>query len=123
MKRSKQNRMPKVKKRSSFPIVFSLLLVLALLIGALDAAVYIRFYRSGWYKNKKNPAVMVDMTEPSDDEEIGRLYYAPLEKEHIVETNETTGSGYIDNEVLIVAADGVSREQIAELAVKYFILE
>ena len=119
MKRSKQNRMPKVKKRSSFPIVFSLLLVLALLIGALDAAVYIRFYRSGWYKNKKNPAVMVDMTEPSDDEEIGRLYYAPLEKEHIVETNETTGSGYIDNEVLIVAADGVSREQVAELAASY----
>ena len=107
------------KKRSFFGVVIALLLVIAVLLAAIDVTIYLRYYRSGWYKNKKNPAVMTDMTDPEDNAEFGRIYYSPVEEEHLVETDEITGTGYTDNEVLIVAADGVSRDQIEELASSY----
>ena len=65
----------------------------------------------------------IDMTDPDGNTNYGRIYYSPIDEEHIVEYEQDSGCGYIDNEVLVVANDGVSREQIAELAVKYFILE
>lgn len=107
------------KKRSFFGVVFALLSVIAVLLAAVDTTMYLRFYRSGWYKNRKNHAEMTDMTDPEQNTEFGRLYYSPIEEEHIVETDDITGAGYSDNEVLIVAADGVSRDQIAELAASY----
>ncbi|MCR5707138.1 MAG: S8 family serine peptidase [Ruminococcus sp.] len=103
------------KKRSHFLPVFSLLIVIALILGSLDVFLFAKYKdRSG-----KQKAEIVDMTDPNGNTDYGRLYYAPIDEEHIVTVDEEGGAGYIDNEVLVVANDGVSREQIAELAAKY----
>ena len=111
--------MKRKKRKSLFSVAFTLILVLTVLLGTLDVVVYNRFYKSGWYKNKKNPAEMVDVTDPEANTDFGRLYYSPVNEEHITEYPDSNGEGYIDNEVLIVAADGVTHEQVAELAASY----
>ena len=107
------------KRRSTFSVFFALFTVVAILLGMIDALIYIRYYRSGWYKSRLTPAEKIDMTVAEDKAEYGRLYYAPAEDEHIIEAEEEEWAGYIDNEVLIVACDGVAREQIDELAASY----
>lgn len=111
--------MKQKKKKSLFPLVFSILTALALLIGSLDVFAYLKYYRSGKFKSMMHPAEKIDMTDPDGNTDYGRIYYSPIDEEHIVEYEQDSGCGYIDNEVLVVANDGVSREQIAELADKY----
>ncbi len=111
--------MKQKKKKSLFPLVFSILTALALLIGLLDVFAYLKYYRSGKFKSMMHPAEKIDMTDPDGNTNYGRIYYSPIDEEHIVEYEQDSGCGYIDNEVLVVANDGVSREQIAELAAKY----
>ena len=107
------------KKKSLFPLVFAILTVFALLIGTLDVFVYVKYIKDGKYKNRTHPAEKIDMTDPDGNTDYGKIYYSPIDVEHVVEYEEDSGFGYIDNEVLVVANDGVTREQIAELAVKY----
>ena len=107
------------KRKSLFPLVFAVLTALALLIGSLDAFVYVKYYRSGKLKSMMSTAEKLDYTDPDGNTEYGRLYCSPIDEEHIVTENGENSAGYIDNEVLIVAADGVTREQIAELASSY----
>ncbi|MDO4862676.1 MAG: S8 family serine peptidase [Ruminococcus sp.] len=107
------------KKKSLFPLVFAVLTAFALLIGTLDVFVYAKYIRGGRLNKLRHPTEKVDMTDPDGNTDYGRIYYAPIDEEHVVEYEEDSGCGYIDNEVLVVAGDGVSREQIAELAAKY----
>ena len=111
--------MRKRKQKSTFGLFFSLLLVLAILLGTFDTLAYRKFYRSGWYKNRNNPAELIDVTDPESNSDYGRLYYSPIEEEHVVEYPDTPGNGYVDNEILIVAADGVTHDQVDELASSY----
>ena len=107
------------RKKSLFPLVFAVLTAFALLIGTLDVFVYAKYIRGGRLYKLRHPAEKVDMTDPDGNTDYGRIYYSPVDEEHIVEYEDASGCGYIDNEVLVVANDGVSREQIAELAAKY----
>ena len=52
-----------------------------------------------------------------DDNNVGEIYYSPTEKEHIIE--EENGVLYADNELVVVAEDGVTKDQIIELASEY----
>lgn len=58
---------------------------------------------------------VVDMNDPTPGD-YGKLYYAPIDEKHITEEDS---SRFIDNEVLIVVKDGVSENQVRDLAVKY----
>ena len=107
------------RKKSLFPLVFAVLTAFALLIGTLDVFVYAKYIRGGRLYKLRHPAEKVDMTDPDGNTDYGRIYYSPVDEEHIVEYEDASGCDYIDNEVLVVANDGVSREQIAELAAKY----
>ena len=65
--------------------------------------------------NADAPTEIIDMNDPGNDE-YGKLYYAPVDEAHIA------GDDYIkysDNEILIVVNDGVTEEQVRDLAVKY----
>ena len=95
--------MKQKKKKSLFPLVFSILTALALLIGSLDVFAYLKYYRSGKFKSMMHPVEKVDMTDPDGNTNYGRIYYSPIDEEHIVEYEQDSGCGYIDNEVLVVA--------------------
>ncbi len=66
-------------------------------------------------KDGDTETVVVDMTDPKNDE-YGKLYYAPVDEAHIAGDDYVR---YIDNEILIVVKDGVTEEQVRELAEKY----
>ncbi|MBP5363224.1 MAG: S8 family serine peptidase [Ruminococcus sp.] len=104
------------KEKSLYPLVFSILTAIALLIGTLDGIMYSKYYKGGRYKKMLHPTPRVDMTDPNGNTDFGKIYYAPIAEEHIVIDEERSTSGYIDNEVLIVVNDGVSRDQVVELA-------
>ncbi len=61
-----------------------------------------------WKLNKKNEI---------DYENVGEIYYKETPAEHIAETN--FGIMYADNELLVVAKDGVKKSKIEKLAKKY----
>lgn len=105
------------KKSSIFPLVFSILTVIAILLGSIDWFVYAKYYRSGKFYKMRHPAEKLDMTDPDESTDFGRIYYSPIDEEHMVE--EEHGFGYIDNEICIVSAEGATREEIADLAAKY----
>lgn len=52
-----------------------------------------------------------------DENNIGEVYYSPIDENHIA--TDENGIMYADNEILVVAAEGVTREQIVELAKEY----
>ena len=52
-----------------------------------------------------------------DENNIGEVYCAPIDEAHVVQNDD--GEIYIDNELLIVAKAGVTKERIIELAGKY----
>lgn len=58
---------------------------------------------------------VVDMNDPTPGD-YGKIYYAPVDEAHVAEDDI---SMYIDNELLIVVKDGVSEEQVRQLAEKY----
>lgn len=60
-----------------------------------------------------------DMTVADPDSDYGLIYYTPTEEEHIVQLSEDDVMQYIDNDVLLVSNEGVSRDKIFELAEKY----
>ncbi len=60
-------------------------------------------------------AMVVYMNDPKNDE-YGKLYCAPIDEAHVAEDDYVS---YIDNEILIVVNDGVTEEQVLELAEKY----
>ena len=106
------------KKRSLFLPILSLLTVIALLLGTFDVFLYQKLKTHLNYKTKQDTE-LVDMTDENGSSEFGRIYCAPIDEEHVVIDNEISGTGYIDNEVLVVANEGVTREQITELAASY----
>ena len=65
--------------------------------------------------NEPSQTTVVDMNDPAPGD-YGKLYYAPVEAEHIAEDDLVM---YVDNEILIVVKDGVTEEQVRELAEKY----
>lgn len=52
-----------------------------------------------------------------DENNIGEVYCAPIDPEHIAEDED--GIMYADNEVLVVAAEGVTKKEIEDLAKQY----
>ena len=66
-------------------------------------------------KDEKDQTTVVDMSNPTPSD-YGKLYYAPIDANHIAEEDDTA---FIDNEVLIVVKDGVSETQVQQLANKY----
>ena len=52
-----------------------------------------------------------------EDTEYGEIYSYPIEEEHVHETAD--GTKYLDNEILVVVKDGITRQQVDELAKKY----
>ncbi len=60
----------------------------------------------------------VDMTVPDENSKYGVIYYTPSDKEHIVSSDDRI-TRYVDNEILIVADEKASREDIADFANKY----
>ena len=52
-----------------------------------------------------------------DENNIGEVYCAPIDEAHVA--TDSDGMMYIDNEVLVVAADGVTKDNIEELAKEY----
>lgn len=92
-------------------IVIIGLLLLAVLLLVLWLAVFRKPSRS----TDIGDTIVVDMTSP-ENEEYGRIYHHPLEETHIAEKD---GIAFVDNEILVVAASGVNREQIASLAEQY----
>ncbi|SEL55740.1 Subtilase family protein [Ruminococcus sp. YRD2003] len=106
------------KKHSLFLPFFSILVVIALILGSLDVFLYTKLRTRLNFKTMQDTE-LVDMTDPNANTEFGKLYYSPIDEEHVIVEDERSGSGYIDNEVLVVAEDGVNRGQIAELAASY----
>ena len=66
-------------------------------------------------KSVPSGATVVNMNDPTSGE-FGKMYYAPIDAQHIAEEGS---SRFIDNEVLVVVKDGVTEEQVRELAKKY----
>ena len=52
----------------------------------------------------------------ADTDDVGEIYYYQTPAEHIAEEN---GISYADNEILVVANDGVSKKDIEQLAEQY----
>ena len=70
--------------------------------------------------NKSKPAVNIVSTEQtnlSQEDNIGEIYCADIDEEHIAATDD--GIMYADNEILLVANDGVSYDEINQLAENY----
>ena len=63
---------------------------------------------------------LLDLSEIpfSDEEDVGEIFFSPVDPEHIA-TAEDGISMYADNEILVVAAEGVTKKQIEELAKSY----
>ncbi|MBQ6231101.1 MAG: hypothetical protein IJJ74_08275 [Eubacterium sp.] len=59
--------------------------------------------------------LIVDMND-SENIDYGKLYYAPLDKEHVAGDDYMK---YVDNEILIVVKEGVPEEEVSRLAEKY----
>lgn len=107
------------KRKSKFLPIISILAVVALLLLLFDVFIYRKYYSNGKYKQLFQSTKNVDMTNPDGNTDYGRIYYSPVEEEHIVTDNKESTIGYIDNEVLVVANEGVTHNQIAELAASY----
>lgn len=60
----------------------------------------------------------VDMTVADKNSEYGVIYYTPSDEEHIA-SSESGLTKYVDNEILIVADENASHDDIADLAEKY----
>lgn len=54
----------------------------------------------------------------SDDDNIGEIYFKPTPEENI-SSNDSDSIKYANNEILIVAVNGATKEQIEEIAKKY----
>lgn len=52
-----------------------------------------------------------------DENNIGEVYCAPIDEEHIAE--DGSGAMYSDNEILVVSKDGVAKSEMEALADKY----
>ncbi len=52
-----------------------------------------------------------------DENNVGEIYCAPIDPDHIAE--DECGMMYADNELLVVAQKGVTKDQIADLAEEY----
>ncbi|WP_024859093.1 S8 family serine peptidase [Ruminococcus albus] len=63
---------------------------------------------------------LLDLSEIpfSDEEDIGEIFFSPVDSDHIATANDGV-SMYADNEILVVAADGVTKNQIENLAKQY----
>lgn len=86
-------------------ILFAVILIIA--------AAFIFFLLIG--KKGSDKTAFYDMTD-TQNTEYGAMYYSPLEEEHIAESGNVR---YVDNEVLVTAKSGTSREKIEALAKKY----
>lgn len=58
---------------------------------------------------------VVDMTALDENSEYGAIYYTPADEQHIVDSDSTI-TKYVDNEILIVANETATHDDIAELA-------
>ena len=102
-KLSKKTKRPKNGRKFSGIVFAALLLACAFIaIGVLFLLL-----RSGFFKLGVN-----------DDENIDEIYFAPISDEHIAITEDGTVA-YADDELLVVAKSGVSKEEIEKLAAKY----
>lgn len=60
----------------------------------------------------------VDMTVRDEKSEYGVIYFTPPDKQHIAKSDDHF-SEYVDNEILIVANENASRDDMSALAKKY----
>ena len=67
-------------------------------------------------ENVPEDVILTDMTEKKPKDGYGVMYYSPVDETHISGEDFVK---YADNEILIVAKEGVSKEQVNSLATKY----
>ena len=105
--------------------VISILLTVLMVTGSLSGCQKPAVEESGSAKETEestvdgaeNPAEtkVVDMTDPTPGD-YGKLYYASVDEKHVAEEDSVM---FIDNEILIVAKEGVSEAQVESIADKY----
>ena len=98
-----------------------LLLIVLLIVSSLTGGLF------GVFKSDKSNSESNDDVSSNDSangisnsesDEFGKLYFNPVDEEHIV-ADEDDEVKYIDNEILVVVKDGISEEEVSELAEKY----
>lgn len=94
-------------------------LILLLLAGSIGYSAFNK-YHGGTSDDNKNAIntddmIVVDMCDP-DNDDYGKLYYNPVDDNHIIEDDMER---FIDNEILIVVNDGVTKNQVQQLSEKY----
>ncbi len=93
-----------VKSKTKKILLFS---SIAAFLCAIAAVIFI-------VVNRKTSEDKSDANKKFDENNIGEVYCAGIEENHIAGSDN--GISYIDNEILIVAADGVSKSDIEQLA-------
>lgn len=93
-----------VSSKTKWIILFSIMA--AVICGLLAAIIIVVSRRSS---GENEPA-----DKKYDENNIGEVYCAAIDENHIAEADN--GISYIDNEVLVVAKDGVSKSEIEQLA-------
>ncbi len=68
-------------------------------------------------EEEENEAALSGQDGQYDEDNVGEIYYQGIDEEHIAETE--SGMMYADNEILIVAADGVSYSDMEKLSESY----
>ena len=100
-------RMSSVKSKTKKIILFS---SIAVFLCAITAVILI-------VVNRKTSEDKKAANKKFDENNIGEVYYSPIDETHIA--TDENGIMYADNEILVVAANGVTKNQIVELAKKY----
>lgn len=93
-----------VKSKTKKILLFS---SIAAFLCAIAAVIFI-------VVNRKTSEDRSDANKKFDENNIGEVYCAGIEEKHIAVNDN--GTSYIDNEVLIVAKDGVTKSDIEHLA-------
>lgn len=96
-------------------VIFGIL-ILVVGLGVLGWSIISKNFGGSTRNDINTDIVIVDMSDPNGNTDYGKIYYSPIDENHIVEEDSIR---YIDNEVLVVAQDGVTREQVLQLANDY----
>jgi len=87
-----------------------------LLVGGITAFVLTNVLKSDDSNDSSSLTAAVN-DKTYDENNIGEIYYSPVDESHVA--TDENGIKYADNEVLVVADEGVTKKQIVKLARKY----
>ena len=116
MNAAEKKRKNRFKMRMIKVGVISGILILVVGLGVLGWSIISKNFSGSTQNDINTDIVIVDMSDPNGNTDYGKIYYSSIDENHIVEEDSIR---YIDNEVLVVAQDGVTREQVLQLANDY----